>query len=124
VVHASLGRRGVVVPRQAVLATGARELVFVLDSAGRPVPREVVLGVALDSVVEVRRGLAAGERVVAAAAFLLDAEQNLDAAMAGMAGMSHGAGGTPAAPRAAPAASESLPATPSQKGGEHAAPHN
>ena len=126
VVHTSLGRRGVVVPRQAVLATGARELVFVLDSAGRPVPREVVLGVALDSVVEVRRGLAAGERVVAAAAFLLDAEQNLDAAMAGMAGMSHGAGGTPATPRAAPAREPvtGMPDAGMRKGGEHAAPRH
>lgn len=88
-IQSSLGRRGVVVPRQAALATGARELVFVVDSAGRSAPREVTLGSALDSVIEVRRGLAAGERVVAAAAFLLDAEQNLDAAMAGMAGMNH-----------------------------------
>jgi Cu(I)/Ag(I) efflux system membrane fusion protein len=127
VVQASLGRRGVVVPRQAALVTGVRALVFVLDSAGRPTPREVTLGAALDSVIEVRRGLAAGERVIAAAAFLLDAEQNLDAAMAGMAGMSHGAGGAPPAPRAAPAARESMPAMPgmgTQKGGESAAPHH
>jgi Cu(I)/Ag(I) efflux system membrane fusion protein len=126
VVHASLGRRGVVIPRQAALATGARELVFVLDSAGRPTPREVTLGAALDSVVEVRRGLAAGERVVAAAAFLLDAEENLDAAMSGMAGMSHGAGGTPATPRAAPAREPvtGMPDAGMRKGGEHAAPRH
>ena len=84
---APLGVRGVVIPRQAALVTGDRQLVFVEDSAGRFVPRLVELGVETDSLVEVRDGLRAGERVVATAAFLLDAESNLGAAMAGMAGM-------------------------------------
>ena len=84
---APLGVRGVVIPRQAALVTGDRQLVFVEDSANRFVPRLVELGVETDSLVEVRGGLRAGERVVATAAFLLDAESNLGAAMAGMAGM-------------------------------------
>jgi multidrug efflux pump subunit AcrA (membrane-fusion protein) len=94
----TLGRRAVVVPRQAALVTGERQLVFVVDSAGRPSPRLVILGVEADSLVEVKRGLAAGERVVAAAAFLLDAESNLEAAMAGMAGMAHGSANGEKAP--------------------------
>ena len=53
-------------------------------------PRLVTLGAETDSLVEVRAGLRAGERVVATAAFLLDAESNLGAAMAGMAGMDMG----------------------------------
>lgn len=81
------GVRGVVIPRQAALVTGDRQLVFVEDSANRFVPRLVELGVETDSLVEVRGGLRAGERVVATAAFLLDAESNLGAAMAAMAGM-------------------------------------
>ena len=89
-IAASLGIRGVVIPRQAALVTGDRQLVFVEDSAGRFVPRLVTLGVETDSLVEVRAGLRAGERVVATAAFLLDAESNLGAAMAGMAGMDTG----------------------------------
>lgn len=89
--------RGVVIPRQAALVTGDRQLVFVEDSANRFQPRLVELGAENDSLVVVKDGLRAGERVVAAAAFLLDAESNLGAAMAGMAGM---AGMTPApAPR-------------------------
>jgi Cu(I)/Ag(I) efflux system membrane fusion protein len=90
VIHAELGRRAVVIPRQAALVTGDRELVFVVDSAGRPHPRPVMLGAGTDSLVEVLHGVAAGERVVAAAAFLLDAESNLSGAMAGMAGMDKG----------------------------------
>jgi membrane fusion protein, copper/silver efflux system len=76
--------RGVVIPRQAALVTGDRQLVFVEDSTGRFLPRLVRLGVETDSLVEVLSGLRAGERVVATAAFLLDAETNLGAAMAAM----------------------------------------
>jgi Cu(I)/Ag(I) efflux system membrane fusion protein len=85
-ITAPLGARGVVIPRQAALVTGDRQLVFVEDSLGRLMPRLVTLGAETDSLVEVRAGLRAGERVVATAAFLLDAESNLGAAMAGMAG--------------------------------------
>ena len=106
-ITAPLGVRGVVIPRQAALVTGDRQLVFVEDLAGRFVPRLVMLGVEADSLVEVRSGLRAGERVVAAAAFLLDAESNLGAAMAGMAGMdmgpASGSSPTPAAKAPAPA---------------------
>ena len=87
---APLGVRGVIIPRQAALVTGDRQLVFVVDSADRFVPRFVTLGVEADSLVEVRQGLRAGERVVATAAFLLDAESNLGAAIQGMAGMDMG----------------------------------
>lgn len=83
----TLAARAVVIPRQAALVTGDRQLVFVEDTMGMLVPRLVTLGAETDSLVEVKSGLHAGERVVAAAAFLLDAESNLGAALAGMAGM-------------------------------------
>ncbi|HWO89218.1 MAG TPA: efflux RND transporter periplasmic adaptor subunit [Gemmatimonadales bacterium] len=86
-IAAPSGARGVLIPRQAALITGDRQLVFVEDASGRFRPRLVTLGMESDSMVQVRSGLAAGERVVATAAFLLDAESNLGAAMAGMAGM-------------------------------------
>lgn len=100
-----LGGRGVVVPRQAALVTGERQLVFVEDSLGRLVARRVTLGAESDSLVQVLSGLRAGERVVATASFLLDAESNLGAALAGMAGMDMGpasAGRAKAPPVAAP----------------------
>jgi membrane fusion protein, copper/silver efflux system len=95
---APLGVRGVVIPRQAALVTGDRQLVFVEESPNRFVPRLVELGVETDTLVLVRDGLRAGERVVAAAAFLLDAESNLGAAMAGMVGMPGMDMGKPAGP--------------------------
>jgi Cu(I)/Ag(I) efflux system membrane fusion protein len=109
------GVRGVVIPRQAALVTGDRQLVFVEDSTNRYQPRLVELGAENDSLVVVKDGLRAGERVVASAAFLLDAESNLGAAMAGMAGMDMGAApaaGAPAAaktPAAPPARHDSAP---------------
>ena len=104
------GVRGVVIPRQAALVTGDRQLVFVEDSADRFQPRLVELGAENDSLVVVRDGLRAGERVVATAAFLLDAESNLGAAMAGMAGMAGMDMG--AKPAAAAASAAQAPAAP------------
>jgi Cu(I)/Ag(I) efflux system membrane fusion protein len=119
---APLGVRGVVIPRQAALVTGDRQLVFVEDSANRFVPRLVELGVETDSLVEVRGGLRAGERVVATAAFLLDAESNLGAAMAGMAGMpGMDMGPAPAASAPAPVPAKA-PAAPAARRDSVAAP--
>jgi membrane fusion protein, copper/silver efflux system len=122
---APLGVRGVVVPRQAVLVTGDRQLVFVADSADRFLPRLVEMGLETDSLVEIRGGLRAGDRVVATAAFLLDAESNLGAAMAGMAGMpgmDMGPAPVPPAPRpASPPAPAGPPARRDSAAGGRAA---
>jgi RND family efflux transporter MFP subunit len=52
-----------VVPRGAVTERGGRRVVFVLASQ-RVAMREVTIGLGDDEVLEVRRGLEAGERVV------------------------------------------------------------
>jgi membrane fusion protein, copper/silver efflux system len=77
----------VTVPRSAVLATGERSIVFVRESNGHLAPREVQLGKASDDRVEILRGLAVGETVVASATFLVDAESNLGTALGGMGNM-------------------------------------
>ncbi len=87
---APVGGRVLAVPRQAVVMTGERNLVFVRDSSGMLAPREVVLGTQNDQKVEVLRGLTAGETIVSAANFLVDAESRLageGGSMPGMAGM-------------------------------------
>jgi Cu(I)/Ag(I) efflux system membrane fusion protein len=73
-------------PAEAVVMTGERNLVFVVDSGGVLVPREVTLGPRAGDRVEIVRGVEEGERVVASANFLVDAESRL-AKGAGMAGM-------------------------------------
>ena len=75
------------VPRGALLSTGKRNIVFVRDATGNLVPREVAMGAVTDDRVEILRGLAAGETVVASATFLVDAESNLGKALGGMGDM-------------------------------------
>jgi Cu(I)/Ag(I) efflux system membrane fusion protein len=70
-----------------VLSTGERSIVFVRETRGQLDPREVTLGAANDDRIEVLRGLAAGETVVASATFLIDAESNLGTALGGMGNM-------------------------------------
>jgi membrane fusion protein, copper/silver efflux system len=99
------GATTVTVPRDAVVDTGREQHVFVAIDEGFE-PRPVTLGVQLADRIEIRSGLRAGERIVAAGVFLLDSESRLRAT-GGMGGHAHGASPTPqgdAAPGAPPAA--------------------
>ncbi len=59
---------------------------MILDKGeGRFEPREVRVGVSGNGYVEIREGIEAGDKVVVAANFLIDAESNLKAALQGMA---------------------------------------
>lgn len=87
VAEASERAAAVTVPRSALLVTGKRDLVFVRQADGMLVPREVTRGIASDDRVEILRGLAAGETVVASGTFLVDAESNLGSALGGMGDM-------------------------------------
>ena len=77
----------ITVPRSAVLATGTRQIVFVKRADGRLEPRLVEVGATSDDRVEIVRGVAPGDTVVASATFLLDAESNLGTALGGMGDM-------------------------------------
>lgn len=95
-------RATLAVPLTAVLPTGTRTLVFVNRGNGTFIPREVVVGVRGDSLIEIRQGLKAGEEVVASATYLLDSESNLAAAMQGLMlqmGMGLNQGGMKGMPR-------------------------
>jgi Cu(I)/Ag(I) efflux system membrane fusion protein len=70
------------VPDSAVIDSGKRQVVLVERGEGRYEPRPVVLGPRADGWVQVKEGLAAGERVVTQATFLIDAESNIRAALA------------------------------------------
>jgi Cu(I)/Ag(I) efflux system membrane fusion protein len=86
------------IPRSALLDTGTRQLVLVESAAGRFSSREVKLGRRAGERVEVLDGLTAGESVVVAANFLIDAESNLQSALHGLgdhAGHGSPAGGGP-----------------------------
>ena len=67
----------VVIPSEAVLRSGTRNKVFVVRAAGKFEPRDVTLGVDADGFVQIVDGVAAGEKVVTSAQFLIDSESKL-----------------------------------------------
>lgn len=81
-----LGER-LVVPKDAVLESGARRVIFVRREGGKLAWREVKTGVRAGDQLEILEGLADGEEVVTSANFLIDSESQVKGAMAGMAGM-------------------------------------
>lgn len=77
------GEPSVAVPRDAVLDTGRAAYVFVDEGEGRFRAAPVDVGAVLpNDEIELRRGVAAEESVVSGAAFLIDSESRLRAALA------------------------------------------
>jgi Cu(I)/Ag(I) efflux system membrane fusion protein len=70
-----------VVPVSALIDSGNRQVVIVDRGEGRFEPRAVKVGARGDGNVEIIEGIKAGENVVVAANFLIDAESNLKAAL-------------------------------------------
>jgi membrane fusion protein, copper/silver efflux system len=70
-------RPAVLVPSEAVIRTGRRNLVMLSLAGGRYQPAEVRTGREAGGRTEILAGLAPGERVVVSGQFLLDSEANL-----------------------------------------------
>jgi RND family efflux transporter MFP subunit len=69
------------IPVSAVMPTGTRNIVFVDKGKGKLEPRLVELGPKYGDSYEVRSGVQQGERVVASANFLIDAESKVQGAL-------------------------------------------
>lgn len=97
---AAAGSPQLVVPSSAVIDNGRRRVVLVDKGEGRFEPRDVKLGARSDEFTVITEGVKEGERVVTSAAFLLDSEANLKAALGALTGgsdtarVSHSAAGT------------------------------
>ena len=114
----------VTVPAEAVIRTGRRALVYVLDAPGRYRPVEVELGPEVGERIVVRRGIEPGQQVVASGQFLIDSEASLRGIVA-QAGA--GTSSSPAALAAAPGhegAHGAASATPNPKTSQPAAAAN
>jgi Cu(I)/Ag(I) efflux system membrane fusion protein len=83
-----LGTR-LVVPSDAILDSGERQLIFIHLGGGQLAWRTVKLGVRAGDWVEVLEGLKENEHIITSANFLLDSESQLKAAVSGMKGMQH-----------------------------------
>ena len=91
-IAAPVGAAVVSVPDSAVLDSGARQVVLLDRGDGRFEPRQVKIGQKAGGFVEIREGVAAGEKVVVGANFLIDAESNLRSALQAFATPTQGAG--------------------------------
>lgn len=69
--------KALLVPTEAIVATGKRTLVMLAEANGRFRPAEVVTGIETGGQTEIKRGLQAGQRVVLSGQFLIDSEASL-----------------------------------------------
>jgi Cu(I)/Ag(I) efflux system membrane fusion protein len=79
---------GILVPRESVMDTGLRKIVFVCAAENAFEPREIQTGWETDDGYEVRSGLKEGMRIVVSGNFLLDSESRVKASQEQ--GVSHG----------------------------------
>ena len=73
---------GIVIPVDALVDTGDRQIVFLADGDGYFTPRDVKAGRRIDGVVEIVSGLADGDAIASAATFFIDSESQLRSAAA------------------------------------------
>lgn len=69
------------IPQNALIDSGALQVVLVARGEGRFEPRAVTAGRRANGMVEITKGLDGSEEVVTSATFLIDAESNLRAAL-------------------------------------------
>lgn len=95
---------GLLVPEDAVLRTGERDLAFRALPGGWFEPVSIKLGPRFGDRFQVISGLAEGEEIVTSAVFLIDSESRLKSAVGGMGGHHHGSmgGSSPQTPPAHP----------------------
>lgn len=75
-IKTSLGSR-LAIPEDALIDTGVRQVVYVDQGDGYFEHRVVTVGLRADGMVEILKGLKAGEKVASAAVFLIDSEAKL-----------------------------------------------
>lgn len=78
-----------IVPKDAVLESGERQIIFIHLGGGRLEWRNAKVGQRSGDWVEILDGLQEGEHIVTSANFLIDSESQLKSAVGGMHGMKH-----------------------------------
>ncbi len=109
--HVELGAQ-TVVPASGVLRTGAHNVVFIDRGDGYLLPAYVELGPRVGDDLVVLQGLAAGQRIVASANFLVDSESQLQAAIGGFAPPPQATSAPAASSQSQPAATLDVLTTP------------
>jgi len=82
VIESELSGERTLIPEEAVIRSGKRDIVFVDIGEGKYAPREIIIGVSgKEGVLEVKKGLLPGEVVVVSAQFMLDSESKTQEAI-------------------------------------------
>jgi len=82
VIESQLSGQRILIPEEAVIRSGKREIVFVDMGEGKYAPREITTGVSgQGEVVEVKKGLFPGEIIVVSGQFMLDSESKTQEAI-------------------------------------------
>lgn len=79
------GSKVLLVQSEAVIQTGQRTVVIAENAGGKFLPVEVETGGEANGQTEIRKGLAAGQKIVVSGQFLIDSESNLRTTTARMA---------------------------------------
>jgi Cu(I)/Ag(I) efflux system membrane fusion protein len=74
-------RVALIVPSEAVIRTGARDVVILTQRTGQFQPVQVEVGMETNDGTEIRKGLKVGDRVVISGQFLIDSEASLRTAL-------------------------------------------
>ncbi len=70
-------RNALLIPSEALIATGTRSVVMLAQDDGKFMPVEVETGIESNGQTEITKGLQAGQRVVVSGQFLVDSEASL-----------------------------------------------
>lgn len=79
-------QEALLVPSEALIQTGRRHVVILALEGGKFQPVEVEPGIEADGMTEIRKGLEAGQKVVASGQFLIDSEASLKTTVGRMEG--------------------------------------
>ena len=71
------GVKALLVPTEALIATGQRTVVMLAEDGGKFRPVDVEAGIDVEGQTEIRKGLKVGQRVVVSSQFLIDSEASL-----------------------------------------------
>ena len=88
-VHAQPKQDALALPEEAIVRSGERLRVLVVENGGKYSPREVKTGLKSDGWTEVLEGLSEGEEVVVSGQFLIDSESSVNEAASKMQEISH-----------------------------------
>ncbi|MCK5237745.1 MAG: efflux RND transporter periplasmic adaptor subunit [Deltaproteobacteria bacterium] len=79
-----IGKNITVVPTEAVIRSGERNIVIVTVGEGKFMAKEIVLGAEAEGYYEIKEGVNEGEVIVTSAQFLIDSESKLKEAISKM----------------------------------------